>query len=104
DYAKRPGAQVGLALERRAVVELDDADAAGRGRLHAQLAEHTLVEVLFNYPGSAVRSLREDVHRTDFGQLLRQIAVSARLRRDLDTDEHGRHWPFAILQWTAVSV
>ncbi len=38
----------GSAFEHGAVVQLDDSHTAGWGRLHAQLAEHALIEVLLD--------------------------------------------------------
>src|SRR5579885_58636 len=53
-------------------VELDHLDAARRRRLHAEVAERALVEVLLDDAQRAVGREREDVHRTDLDQLARE--------------------------------
>src|SRR6266545_224480 len=89
--ASRRCRDAALALEHGAVVELDDADGARWGGLHAQLAKHALVEVLVDDGGGAIGCLGEDVYGADFGQLLRQIAVGCGVRSEGDADEHRGH-------------
>src|SRR3990172_7351750 len=60
------------------LVELDDADRAGRRGLAAQVAEHALVEVLLDDAEPAA-VLREDVHRADLHELPPQRGVPPHL-------------------------
>src|SRR6185295_14666909 len=76
---------------RSALVELDDLHRPGGHRFDAQLAQHALVEVLLDDAEPAVLLLREDVDRTDFGQLLREGVIRRHSGVDLDVDEHARH-------------
>src|SRR2546425_3446226 len=78
-------------FEYGAVVQLDDAHTAGRGRLHAQLAEHALIEVLLGDRCGAVGRLREDVYGADLSELLRQLSVAHDFWRHVDADEHRGH-------------
>ena len=75
-----------------------DRNAARRRCLHAEVTQHTLVQVLFDNHSRAVRR-SEDVHWTHLDQLLRQLGVVRHLGRHLDANEHGHgYFPLAIRQ------
>src|SRR4051794_36624873 len=79
-----------LALERRAVVELQHAHLAGwRGR-DAELAQHALVEVLLHDLHAAVAA-RIDVDGAGVLELLRHLRVVAYVVGHLYVDERAGH-------------
>src|SRR4051812_22077577 len=70
------------------VVQLEDLDRAGRGRVDAEAAQHALVEVALHDVDAAVL-VGVDVDRADLGQLGRDRCVADDLVVDLDADEGG---------------
>src|SRR3990172_12385518 len=77
--------RIGLLL-----VELHDPHRARGRRGEAEVAEHALVEVLFDdaqVPGRGV----EDTDRADLGEPARGLGVRGDLRVDAHVDEHRRH-------------
>jgi hypothetical protein len=75
-----PTPRVGAA---QSAYSLTIADRAGGRRLHAEIAERALVEVVLDDRERAVAGLLEDVDRTDLGQLLRDRRVLRGGGRDL---------------------
>jgi len=66
-----------LAFQRFAAVQLHHAHAARRRRLHAQVAQNALIEILLDDRRLAVAVRAEDVDRADLRQLLGQVRIPA---------------------------
>src|SRR5215217_4537816 len=86
----RIAAQYASGLERCPVVELEDLHGAARRRLHAQLAQHALVQVLLDYLHVAAL-VGVDVDRAGVLELLSQVGVVLDRVVDRDVDEQSTH-------------
>src|SRR5439155_465050 len=90
------GPRRALRLERRPVVQLAHPQPARRGRLHAQLAEDALVEVLLHDLDPALPR-GEDVHGAGLLELPGELGVSS-MKRPAMNATIGSRDSFSVTQ------